>query len=138
MTIESDPFEAKVPCNGCTACCRAEVPPRRLVLRLDLGDDPADYECESTVERLTGKPCFALKNQENGDCIYLDRETGCTIYERRPAPCRLFDCRQLYLALIEQSSRGQRRRWVKHGILSADVLKAARQRLHTLEDYPRR
>lgn len=36
-----------------------------------------------------------LRTTETGDCIYLDREKGCTIHLMSPVFCKAFDCREL-------------------------------------------
>jgi hypothetical protein len=53
------------------------------------GDDESQYKTES----YKGRVILAHKN--NKDCVYLNRQTGCTIYERRPSVCRGLDCRKL-------------------------------------------
>lgn len=70
-------IERKVNCGSCQACCHNEV-----VL---VDEEPADYE----VDLRDG--IWFLKHRPDGGCIYLG-ETGCTIYERRPAICKAFDC----------------------------------------------
>lgn len=40
-----------------------------------------------------GRIAPRLKVTAEGDCVYLG-EGGCTIYERRPWLCRIFDCRE--------------------------------------------
>lgn len=117
-----------VPCNGCTLCCRNDM----LMLHPEGGDIVADYETETTVNPVTGRVGVMLKHQSNGDCVYLSRKTGCTIYDRRPLICREFDCRRFYLKIVEQTSRQERKKFVKNGLLSNEVLRAGRQRLDSL------
>lgn len=76
----------KVPCGTCHACCQWDA----IILHPELGDDEHDYH---TVE-WEGK--LKLANKENGDCIYLDRQTGCTIHGHAPVICQEFDCRKIY------------------------------------------
>jgi Fe-S-cluster containining protein len=33
---------------------------------------------------------FTLQQRHNGDCLYLDEQRRCRIYDRRPAVCRKF------------------------------------------------
>jgi Fe-S-cluster containining protein len=33
------------------------------------------------------------RRSETGACVYLDPQTGCTIYERRRKACRAFSCK---------------------------------------------
>ena len=73
---------ADVPCNGCTACCHGPI-----VLQPAHGDDPSQYETVSDSAwgvKLAQKP--------DGSCHYLV-PGGCSIWNRRPAVCRAFDCR---------------------------------------------
>jgi hypothetical protein len=74
-----------VPCGTCNECCRRDA----IFIHPECDDDPLTYETEPYRSRLI------LKHQTNGDCCYLDRTTGCTIHDRRPAVCRELDCRML-------------------------------------------
>lgn len=85
------PLASVVPCGTCNLCCRGEV----LVLHPECGDRISDYQ----AMRWNGR--WILQHKENGDCIYLDREKGCTIHNRRPAICREFDCRMMALRVME-------------------------------------
>jgi uncharacterized protein len=112
-----------VPCGSCRLCCI-----RQNVILLD-EDNPAEYQCHPrdlgdglTVNELDHKP--------NGDCVYLDRETGCTIHERAPVMCRQFDCRQAY----RMHGRAERRRRIATGLASAAVYEAGRARLKAAPD----
>ena len=118
-----------VPCNGCIECCRNDL----LVLHPECGDDPAQYETQEAINPVTGKPCIALAHKPEGGCVYLG-ETGCTIHDRAPAICREFDCRKFYLKLRDETTRPERRRMIKRGLISNQLLKEGQKRLHTLED----
>lgn len=120
VVIRSD-----VPCNGCTACCKRDL----LFLHPELGDKPETYEYEHVYNPVYKREGLALKHKPNGDCVYLGPD-GCTIHERAPAICREFDCRRFYLRL----SRPERRRGVREGYLSKEVLDAAKARLDTLPE----
>jgi len=41
----------------------------------------------ATYVRLEGH-CQSLKERDNGDCVFYDRQRGCTIYPVRPRQCR--------------------------------------------------
>jgi Fe-S-cluster containining protein len=62
---------------------------------------------EDVIQGIVGVPLDAhtvvMASKENGDCMYLDRETGCTIWNRRPQVCQDFDCRNI-LAEIERNA----------------------------------
>lgn len=79
--------DSNVPCRkyNCSACCQG--PNRKARLMPELGDKISQYQ----VEYINGEP--HLKMRDNGDCVYLDRTRGCTIYKRRPIACRYYDCR---------------------------------------------
>jgi hypothetical protein len=121
-------IRSTVPCNGCRACCQGEL----LILHPELGDVPASYLHEAVAHPLTGKPALALQHKPNGDCIYLG-ETGCTIHHRAPAICREFDCRKFFLGL---GDRAARRRLLKQGMVTKDVVEAGRSRLASLDPAP--
>ena len=118
---------AIVPCNGCFACCHNDT----LVLHPEMGDDATQYETYDIAHPITGEPAKALRHKPNGDCIYLDRATGCTIHDRAPAICREYDCRKMYQRLLTMN-RAERRKLVYRGILSKEQIKAGRERLGTL------
>src|SRR5207237_1143298 len=48
--------------------------------------DTEEYELQPGTAILARRP-------ETGACVYLDRQTGCTIYDRRPKACRAFSCK---------------------------------------------
>lgn len=74
---------------GCTLCCQADA----VFIHPECGDDAALYQCEVAAD---GR--FILAHQANGDCVYLDRQTGCTIHDRRPTVCREMSC----IAILDQ------------------------------------
>jgi Fe-S-cluster containining protein len=96
--------ESTVPCGSCRLCCSHEA----IILDPRLGDLVTTYETRVVVNPLDGELAAQVLQKPNGDCIYLD-ETGCTIYERRPAICRVFDCRKFALKF----DRPERRRLSK-------------------------
>jgi Fe-S-cluster containining protein len=69
-----------------------------------------------------------LKHKKNGECIYLARG-GCSIRERRPIMCRVFDCRGFYLG----RTRAERQALAKGNPLCRTILNAGHQRLKTLD-----
>ena len=92
------------------------------------GDKVEDYETTPMTHPISKTAGYALKYKD-GNCIYLG-ETGCSIHSRRPAMCREFDCRRFYLGFKDRS---ERRRMVKSGMVSKEVIDAGRQRLGTLK-----
>lgn len=74
------------PCGACDICCRSgyEVTPEE-------GDNLSLFTGRTPDE----KPILPLS--EDGSCGYLGEE-GCTVYERRPTQCRLYDCRPMAIA----------------------------------------
>lgn len=47
----------------------------------------------------------SLRERANGDCIFYDREKGCTIYPVRPAQCRTWPFWESNLAATEDWKR---------------------------------
>lgn len=90
-TIIRSPIEMRVPCDGCVACCQKD----RIYLKPSMGDDPRKYVTQVVGNQIT------LLHKGNGDCVYLDRERGCTIWNKRPVVCREFDCRAVVKAVPE-------------------------------------
>ena len=100
-----------VPCHGCTACCQGDM----IFLHPEMGDDPRLYK---TVFK-NGR--YILQHKPNKDCIYLDRQKGCTIHDHRPAICQELDCRFVF-----QLPKKQLKMAIKNGLISKKILHAAR------------
>jgi len=109
---------AVVPCNGCTACCRGEV----IELHPEQGDDVSAYETMQV--RLLGRDMTVLKLLPDGACVYLG-EGGCTIHDRAPVICRVFDCRRFAMNI---GNRAERRK----AAAVSDVVRAGLDRIRTL------
>jgi Fe-S-cluster containining protein len=120
-----------VPCNGCVACCKHE----RIVLYPEHGDDPSQYETVPTasinpkLQALLGAGRVMLAHKPNGECIYLG-EAGCTIWDRAPNICKMFDCRKWFLKF----TRAERRKLLAQGHLDREVTRAGAARVDTLTD----
>lgn len=87
-------ISADVPCGDCHACC----------FHYDVDfhqdfDDQAEYETETGIEDVT-----VLKHRDDGSCIYL-KNGRCSIYERRPYYCRVYDCRPMAYAEVNLIDR---------------------------------
>jgi hypothetical protein len=93
-----------------------------VFLREELGDKPELYDTMLISHPVFRTTMHALKHKENGDCIYLG-DNGCTIWDRAPAVCQMFDCRTLYMA----TTRKQRKKFVKQGLFSHEVMKAGKR-----------
>lgn len=109
-----------VPCNGCTACCRGEL----VVLDPDV-DDMNGYLVDAAT--IGGVDAKVLKRKPNGDCVYLG-DGGCTIWNRAPAMCRVFDCRLFFLKFTNAQRRGLPD--------AKDIFQAAKARLPSLRVRP--
>jgi hypothetical protein len=97
-----------VPCGNCTVCCQGNL----IYLHPECGDDASLYKTEPASDGRT-----MLAHKPNGDCIYLDRKEGCTIYDRRPTICRELDCRMWLYFTREQQKQ----------MLSPRLLRAAKR-----------
>lgn len=84
-------------CGSCVLCCQRQD----ITLDKAAGDRASDYDCVRKEGR------WVLRKQANGDCVYLRRNQGCTIYRRRPALCRQFDCRVVTLGRPDIVARGE-------------------------------
>lgn len=120
---------SELKCNGCRVCCQKDAIP----LRADLGDDLDAYRTEEAQNPQTGETVVILAHAANGDCVYLGTD-GCTIYARRPAACRAFDCRML----IASMTLSQREKAVKKGILSPEMLNEGARRFSALTESEQR
>ena len=90
-------------CNGCHAgCCTMPVEIKISdLIRLGLvSEDEAEGSHKKIAKRLMkekivksyrqGTEFFMLEQKYNGDCVFLDQNRLCTVYEKRPDTCRLF------------------------------------------------
>ena len=112
---------ASVPCNGCRACCEHEA----VILHPDKGDDVATYDTMPVPGAAI--PGVMLKHKPDGSCTYLG-ESGCTIYERRPYLCRLYDCRKFFISMTNR----EKRRLLEMNPLYQKEFDAAKARLDSL------
>ncbi len=111
-------------CGSCRACCQHK--PGILIVE-EVGDDLALYD--GFLDKI-GDLQF-LKTKPNGDCIFLNRETGCTAYDIRPTACRWYDCRDDYLKWVSKS-RQERRELQKQSVLNKQVQQEGRKRLRKI------
>lgn len=125
--MTDDMKTARVPCNGCTSCCQGDM----IILHPECGDNSAEYQTVECVNPVAGKAALMLAHKPNGDCIYLERGVGCTIHGKAPTVCREFDCRRMYLKMMELS-RVERRLSLKHGFLSKPIITAGKKRFASL------
>jgi uncharacterized protein len=82
--------DADVPCDGCTACCRASQ-------FIHVGPDEVDARSHIPAELLFPAPGLppghhVMGYDEQGHCPMLV-EDRCSIYDHRPRTCRTYDCR---------------------------------------------
>lgn len=118
------PNDAKVPCAGCTACCRHAL----VFIMPEHGDRHELYDTFDAFNPLTKEMGRAIRQKEDGDCIHLGPK-GCAVYDRRPAICRAYDCRRFLLRI---GDRSEQRRWVREGRLAKEIYEAGRARMGTL------
>jgi len=92
-------MRASVPCGECRLCCRSFMVP----VRPEMGDDVASYQ--TAMCHTPGQlPYMILDRHNNGDCVHLGKR-GCTIWDRAPYECRMFDCRNYF----RSKTRNERR-----------------------------
>lgn len=78
-------------CSKCTgACCKQGG--RDFAVLLE--DDENGYDSVAATDGMTDG--LRAIPYQNGQCVYLGVDNRCTIYERRPAGCRDFDCTANY------------------------------------------
>ena len=123
------PPSVSVPCGRCQACCKNEA----VVLQPAKGDVVESYlhwvmdgpivEVTAMSLGIDAKTLPVLQRQPNGDCIYLGPK-GCTIHDRAPVMCRIFDCRVYYLK-VKQSGQPIKK-------VHQPIVEAGRKRVDTL------
>lgn len=90
-------------CNGCMSyCCSMPVEIKlsdllrlELITEDDLQDGPKKIAKKLIKEKYIknyrqGTEFFMLESKPNGDCIFLDQNRLCSVYEKRPETCRKF------------------------------------------------
>ncbi len=78
-------------CTRCDHCCTGEpgfvwVDEEELTAIARLLREPAD-RVRALYTRLAHRG-RTLRERANGDCVFYDREQGCTVYAARPRQCR--------------------------------------------------
>lgn len=111
-------LDPDVPCNGCTACCHNELVP---IVPED--GDPSQW---ITMDGPNGERFLMLKGPDRA-CWYLGKG-GCTIYERRPTVCRVFDCRGIVKMLGRLEA-------MKQAAAGDPVIKAGIERIPAIERW---
>jgi Fe-S-cluster containining protein len=77
-----------VPCGQCTACCRSP----RVQADLTVDELAAFPDAVHHPELMGSATKWALPKRDDGSCKYLI-DDKCSIYNRRPRSCRMYDCR---------------------------------------------
>lgn len=81
----------KFECTRCGACCTG-APGYVWVNKQEIADiaalrgEAAESVTAAYVRRVGAR--HSLREQANGDCVFYDRERGCTVYAARPRQCR--------------------------------------------------
>jgi Fe-S-cluster containining protein len=78
-------------CTRCGHCCTGEpgfvwVNDADLAAIAEFRGDPIDVVRGLYTKMLPRG--LSLREKENGDCVFYDRQQGCTIYPVRPPQCR--------------------------------------------------
>lgn len=78
-------------CTRCGACCTGAPGyvwvdlPEIARLAEHLGQSVDTFSARH-VRRVGSR--YSLVEHPNGDCVFWDRDSGCTVYEARPTQCR--------------------------------------------------
>ena len=78
-------------CTRCGNCCTGApgyvwVSDEELAALAAVGGESVD-EVRDLYTRFTSRG-RTLREKANGDCVFYDRQAGCTVYAVRPAQCR--------------------------------------------------
>lgn len=132
---------ADVPCGDCVACCRSAY-------FIHVGPDEHEARRAIPPELLVDAPGMPPGHQvigfdRAGRCPLLS-DSGCTIYDARPATCRDFDCRVFAAtgvlpsepAKVELRRRAERWDFDVSATADRDRLAAMRTAARLLEDHP--
>ena len=90
--------EARVPCEGCTACCRSSQ-------FVHIAPEETDTLTHIPRELLFPAPRapkgHVLMGYDERGCCPMLIDDKCSIYEYRPRTCRVYDCRVFAAADVE-------------------------------------
>lgn len=83
-------------CTQCGSCCGGEpgnvyVSDSEIAALADrLGLDEAAFRRRytRTIHRRRQSAVISLIEKPNNDCVFYDRQSGCTVYQDRPQQCR--------------------------------------------------
>lgn len=120
--------ELDVPCNGCTACCRAS---QFIPVEPDETDTLARIPKALLFEAPGGRRGHRVMGYDkDGHCPMLV-DDRCSIYDHRPRACRVYDCRVFAASGTFPSGEGQAdvaeraREWEVEGSAEAAAARAA-------------
>lgn len=91
-------------CTRCGDCCTGEpgfvwVSDEELEAIAELRGEPVE-KVRSLYTHRTDRG-RTLRERANGDCVFFDRQAGCTVYSVRPAQCRTWPFWESNLATPE-------------------------------------
>lgn len=122
-----------LPCGDCRRCCtdwQVVGVTKQELRRFAFDVEPIPAHIDQTF---MARFAAILRRRENGDCVYLG-DRGCTIHERAPHVCRVFDCRMMFV-LWERGAVGfQAAGDAAH---MAGLMLEGAKRLHTLPSSER-
>jgi Fe-S-cluster containining protein len=78
-------------CTRCGACCTGApgyvwVSPEEIAALAEARNASVAQFSKSFVRRVGNR--YSLIEKPGGDCIFWDRQAGCTVYPARPVQCR--------------------------------------------------
>jgi Fe-S-cluster containining protein len=78
-------------CTRCGNCCTGEpgyvwISPEELAALADYLEQPVEQVFARNVRVVNNE--MSLVERPGGDCVFWDREKGCTVYPVRPTQCR--------------------------------------------------
>lgn len=96
------------------ACCKhadITLTPYDIVrLKQATGKDSSEVLKEHTVPftmDADGMPGIKLRTTNEGACLFMDEEAGCTVYENRPSACRYYPLGNLAMKKADQAHENQ-------------------------------
>lgn len=78
-------------CTRCGNCCTGApgfvwITPAELTTLAGALEQPEEQVRDRWTRVVRGRR--SLREKPNGDCVFWDRQAGCTVYEARPMQCR--------------------------------------------------
>lgn len=123
-------------CTRCGACCTGApgyvwVNGEEIARLAEFRGESVERFSKQFVRRVNGR--FSLIEKPGGDCIFWDKQAGCTVYAARPVQCQTWpfwpeniESRESWQAVTKRCPGSGRGQW-----FSVEEIVASAAKVHT-------